>query len=201
VDPYQTLSRKDPLMASLIEKHGKLRPQLKDKFFGLVEAIVWQQVGWKAALATVNKLKSLGTTPEAILSNSSVLPSLGLSRRKAEYIVNLAKLVSTGEINLHSLEKASDEEVIGRLTSIRGIGKWTAHMFLIFCLGREDVLPTGDLGILRSTGKLYFNGQTPSEDQLLELSERWRPFRTYASLYLWRSGRDEEGEDIPVRKL
>ena len=113
--------------------------------------------------------------------------TIGLSFKKIEYIKNLATKIASGELNIHHLPDLQDEEVITELVKVKGIGRWTAEMFLIFCLRREDVIPLDDLGVKKAIQKLYNLSKLPTHEYMLEVSSRWKPYRSIATWYLWKS--------------
>jgi DNA-3-methyladenine glycosylase II len=162
-------------------------------FQSLTEAIISQQLSDKAATTIVNRFKALfsGTdfpSPKQVLRKSDAdLRSVGVSGAKASYIKNLARAVEEKSVHFADVDKMSDEEVIEMLVKVKGIGRWTAEMFLIFSLGRTDVFSLGDLGLRNAIKKLYGLRQDPSPKQLQKISSRWQPYRTCASLYLWAS--------------
>ena len=184
---YTVLGR-DPVLAGIMERVGRygLRVQ-PDGYRALIESVISQQLSGRAADGIIRRLHArygghptpgqVAATPEEDLRGA------GLSRMKASYIRGISAGVEDGSIDLRRLGGMSDGEVIGELTRIRGVGVWTAQMFLIFSLGRQDVLPTGDLGIRRGFGELY--GVTGEAD-MIRVAEGWRPYRTAASWYLWR---------------
>jgi len=188
----------DPVMAALVERAGYLddegrrRGRPAEAYGALVRSIVGQQLSTKAARTIFERLTALygGSTPspqELIATEPGDLRAVGLSRAKAAYLRSLAEHVVAGELELDRLTKLPDEEVVAQLTAVKGLGQWTADMFLIFHLRRPDVLPVGDLGIRRAAEIAYGLGALPSPAELTLLAEPWRPFRSLASLYLWRS--------------
>jgi len=177
----------DPVFAPLIEAHGHLEPEVADDpFRRLVVAIVNQQLSTASAAAIRGRLvERFDLTPDALLAaESDALTAVGLSRRKAEYVQGIAAAFREDDLTRDAFGAMSDEEVIERLVRIRGVGTWTAKIFLMFALGRPDVFPVEDLGIRRGMTNLF--GEL-SAAEMLEVAERWRPERTRASLYLWRA--------------
>jgi DNA-3-methyladenine glycosylase II len=163
-----------------------------DPFQSLVRSIMYQQLAGSAASAIHGRFLSLycGTHPSAIrlaATPDAELRSIGLSSRKVEYLKGLAEYVAGGKLNLTLIAKMDDEEVIKQLTTVRGIGRWTAEMFLIFCLGRPDVLPVGDLGLQKAMQKVYGLRNLPTQKRMEDISKPWRPYRSVATWYLWRS--------------
>lgn len=182
----------DPRFTPLVERHGPcgLRPG-KDRFARLVRAIIGQQVSTKAARSIDAKLRGLvgdPPTPAAILAAPvELLRSAGLSGMKAGYIRNVATAVVDGSLPLHRLGRLGDEAIIERLTAIKGVGRWTAEMYLIFVLNRPDVLPVHDLGVRVAMQRMFALAEPPKPIDCLPLAETWRPYRSVAMWYLWRS--------------
>ena len=198
----KALAASDPTMAALVERVGKidLATRLKrrqeerpaDAYGALLRAIVGQQLSTKAARTIYLRVLDLfgGATPspEQLLDASEEdLRACGLSGRKTEYIRDLAAHVIGGELELERLEELSDEEVIEEIVAVRGLGQWTAEMFLLFHLQRPDVLSGGDLGIRKAIQLEYGLEEMPPPKRVLEIGEPWRPHRSLASLYLWES--------------
>ncbi len=187
------LSAADPVLAAVIEQVGQctLRPS-RDRFGMLVRSIVSQQISTKAARAILQRLTDLAA-PEAVSAarllelGDEALRGIGVSARKAEYALDLAGRVDDGRLKLRTIGRKQDEQIIAELTAVRGIGRWTAQMFLMFALGREDVLPTGDLGIRQAIAKLYKLEELPCETTAHQIALPWRPYATVASWYCWRS--------------
>ncbi len=180
---------KDKHISSLIKKYGpcKIKPsKKKDYFLDLVDAICSQQLSGKAAATIFARVKDgLGElTPEKILrTKDEKFRKWGLSRQKTVYIKDLATKVKNGELKIKKLDRLPDEEVMKELIAVKGIGKWTAEMFLMFSLARPDVFPSDDLGIRNSMKKLL--KKELKDDKLAKFAERWKPYRTVASWYLW----------------
>jgi DNA-3-methyladenine glycosylase II len=192
------LRASDETLAKVIDERGPLdlaarvrgRPQ--DAYGALLRAIVGQQLSVKAARTIYERFTGLfdGRTPspeELLEVDADTLRGAGLSRAKANYVRSLAEHVISGELELDRLDDLSDERVTAELVAVKGLGQWTADMFLIFHLGRPDVLPVGDLGVRRAVERLYGFEALPSAAELEALGERWRPWRSLASLYLWES--------------
>ena len=187
------LSRADPVMAALIGAVGPIElttePEL---WWSLVDAIVAQQLSVKAAATIAGRVAALGAagrpTPQEILAtDDEVLRAAGLSRAKTRYVKDLATRWLDGSLPHARIPELSDEEVIAELTRVKGIGVWTAEMILIFTLARPDVLPVDDLGVRVAAQRAYGLAERPGRDELLRLGEPWRPWRTIASRYLWKS--------------
>jgi DNA-3-methyladenine glycosylase II len=184
----------DPIMRRLIDAVGPctLRPERRRRFSVLARAIISQQVSTAAARTIRGRLESLlpkgQLTAEAIAGLSeSVLRSVGLSRQKASYLLDLAAKSLDGAVRLDRIGRLSDEAVIQMLTEVRGIGRWTAEMFLIFSLGRLDVMPVDDLGVRAAIKDLYGLDGLPDKTRCLEIAAPWRPYATIGSWYCWRS--------------
>jgi DNA-3-methyladenine glycosylase II len=191
------LKAADPVMKRLIERVGPLRlaPQAEDTFEALLEAIVHQQLRTKVASTIHGRVLALFedaalVTPELLLKiPDALLRGAGLSRNKLAAMRDLAEKCRDGVVPRRAdLENLPDEDIIERLTAVRGIGVWTAQMFLIFRLGRPDVMPSGDFGVRKAFGLLYRkNGRLPPASALEKHAKLWAPYRTVASWYLWRS--------------
>jgi DNA-3-methyladenine glycosylase II len=203
------LAATDPAMAALIERVGEIDLETRlrrrseerpgDAYGALLRAIVGQQLSTKAARTIYLRVCDLfgGTTPspEQLLEASEKdLRGAGLSGRKVEYIRDLAAHVLSGELELDRLGELSDEEAIAEMVAVRGLGQWTAEMFLIFHLERPDVLSGGDLGIRKAVQIEYGLEEMPAPQQVIEIGEAWRPHRSLASLYLWESLAAVSGE-------
>jgi DNA-3-methyladenine glycosylase II len=194
------LKKSDPILARIIERIGPYRIEfLEPVFETLVQSIVYQQLSGKAAQTIFGRLAAAVQTngcltPEAILKmRSSRMRSLGLSRQKIAYIRDLAMKTRSGEVDFSSLPSLPDEEVVSHLTRIKGIGIWTAQMFLIFALRRLNVLPSSDLGVRVAIQKAYDFPTLPSVAEIERLAESWQPYCTVASWYLWRSLESKAG--------
>jgi len=186
------LRRSDPVLAGIIDRVGDYRIEFRDPDFEtLVKSIVYQQLSGRVANVIFGRLaRAVGgkITPENILKlRPARMRAVGLSGQKTEYIRDLARHTRDGRVRFEELPELPDEEVMARLTAVKGIGVWTAHMFLIFALRRHDVLPTGDLGIRNAIRKAYGLEALPLPGEIESMAERWRPFCTVASWYLWRS--------------
>ncbi|MGH2923503.1 MAG: DNA-3-methyladenine glycosylase family protein [Solirubrobacterales bacterium] len=187
----------DKKLAKLIEARGPIdaatdRRGSRDAYEALARAIVGQQLSTKAAASIWEKVTALfgGKTPspqQQLDAEPQSLRDAGLSWSKVAYVRDLAEHVEDGELDLKRLPELPDEDVIAELTEIKGVGRWTAEMFLIFHLGRPDVLSTGDLGIRRAIQLTYGLDDLPGPEEMERIAEPWRPHRTLACLYLWRS--------------
>lgn len=189
------LVRQDPVLARIIAEVGscRLAHGTPDHLFeGLVRAIVSQQLSAKAADTIYRRVCALagdgdGPDPRAIaVLAPDALRGAGLSTRKAEYVIDLARRVSSGALHLDALATLGDEDAMAQLTAIRGIGRWTAEMVLIFLLHRLDVLPVADVGLQRAVQRAYRLGRKPSPTRLTRIAEPWRPWRSVACWYLWQ---------------
>lgn len=163
-----------------------------EPFQSIVEAIMYQQLAGSAADAIHGRfMKIYGnkfpTPARPLKTPAEKLRSAGLSGKKTEYIHDLARRVHAGSIDLAALASMADGQVVEKLTEVKGIGRWTAEMFLIFCLGRPDVLPVGDLGLRRAMQKLYRLRSLPEPEKMERIAEPWRPYRSVATWYLWKS--------------
>jgi DNA-3-methyladenine glycosylase II len=187
------LRKSDPVMREVIRRAGPFTLKVKrDRFQALVHSILGQQISGKAALAVRRKLEELvgpdGMTPQYLSTlNHEVLRSAGLSKQKASYVLDLSQRVHVGTLPLERLVRLSDDAVIESLVQVKGIGVWTAHMFLIFSLGRLDVLPHGDYGVRSAIQKLYKLEDLPDRETCHRIAEPWRPYASIASWYCWRS--------------
>lgn len=189
------LARRDPVIAGLMRQHGSCglaRAQHADPFRALIRAIVSQQLSTKAARTIFARFEALfGSafpTPAQVRALSDErLRSCGLSSQKLRYLRDLCDRVEDGSLPLAALDAMSDEDVVRALTQVKGIGRWTAEMFLMFRLHRPDVLPVGDLGIVKAVQKNYGLRKTPTPERLERLGESWRPYRSVACWYLWAS--------------
>lgn len=185
--------KKDPKLAEIIFNVGacKIRTT-RNRYESLVEAIITQQLSGSAAKSISERFRLLYSSrfpkPIDVLKTSDLkLKKTGLSQMKVSYIKDLSKKISSRELQLNRMRNLSDEQVIEELIQVRGIGRWTAEMFLIFSLGRLDVLPVGDLGLKKGIKKLYNLEELPSENKMKKIAEKWRPYRTVATWYLWKS--------------
>lgn len=185
------LAAGDPVMAGFVERYsGDSLISRGDPFGTLVRSIVGQQISVKAAESIWTRFAGVLTViePESVLAvPTDVLRACGLSARKVEYIVDLARHFSSGQIHVNRWNAMSDAEIVAELTAVRGIGVWTAEMFLIFNQLRPDVYPLDDIGLQRAVAMHYFGGERLARKQLAAAGERWRPWRSVATWYLWRS--------------
>jgi DNA-3-methyladenine glycosylase II len=194
------LRASDDVMRALVEQHGVLsvrqwarRPgRPRDPYGILVRSIVGQQLSTRAANTIYGRVLDLfgGDVPtpaQLIAADPEALRAAGLSRAKVVYLRDLAERVEDGELDLERLKELSDDQVTEQLTAVKGIGQWSADMFLIFQLGRPDVLAVGDLGIRRAVERAYALRKIPDAKTITRIAEPWRPYRSLACLYLWAS--------------
>ena len=210
------LKKSDPVMRAIIESVGPCRMQFRDPtFHGVARAIVYQQLNGRAAATILKRFTDLAgdpLTPEGILKvTPEQMRSAGLSKQKSSYLIDMAERAQRGELDFSRIHEMSDEQVIEHLTQVKGVGVWTAHMFLMFSLRRPNILPTGDFGIrmamyrhyiekARKNDKARKNGAgksgkkpckkkivLPKPEQMEKLAKAWEPYRSIACWYLWRS--------------
>lgn len=185
------LRNADSVMGFLVDAVGPYELELRDdRFFALVRSIVGQQLSVSAARTIWGRFAALAGAiePAAVVGmDAHDLWACGLYKAKASYVQDLAKQVLEGKVELAQLDRLSDEEVIHELTKVKGIGRWTAEMFLIFSLGRPDVFALDDVGLRRSIRLAYRDGGDPDAETLLAISSSWHPYRSVASLYLWEA--------------
>jgi DNA-3-methyladenine glycosylase II len=189
------LAMHDAKLKPVIKQAGlaKLEPH-QNYYWELIDSIISQQLSVKAAASIEHRFQELFDTefpePDAILAKSvEDLRSVGLSRPKANYIHDLAQHIKDGKLKFDKIDDMTNDEVTAMLIDVKGIGQWTAHMFLIFCMGRLDVLPVGDLGIKNGIRKLYNFKDVPTPDQISEIAVKfsWHPYESVASWYVWQS--------------
>lgn len=186
------LKRSDPVLRAIIEQVGPCRIEFGPaEFSSLAEAIVYQQLNGKAAVTIWKRFAGLAgepVTPEGILRLSDEqLRSVGLSKQKSGYLRDLAAKTASGLLDFSKLQDLSDDEVIKHLTQVKGIGVWTAHMFLIFSLRRPNILPTGDYGVQMAVKKHYRKRKLPKPGEMERIARAWEPYRSIACWYMWRS--------------
>ncbi len=187
------LNRVDSDLAKIIDQVGLIEvPPPKSDFETLVDSVVSQQLSTKAAatiMSRVNQVLDFVILPAQILETpAEYLRSAGLSRQKVKYVYAISEAFMKDPSLNTKLHTMTDEDVISELTKIKGVGVWTAQMFLMFTLLREDVFPVGDLGIRKGMEKHFFGGEKQDHQTLIDRADRWKPFRSVASLYIWRSG-------------
>ncbi len=190
------LARRDPVLAEIIERHGPCGlagAQREDPFRAIVEAIVWQQLSGKAAATIFDRFLGLfpdhrfPTPAQVAAMPDERLRGVGLSRQKIAYLRDLCARMAAGELALDRLDEMDDDAVIEALTRVKGIGRWTAEMVLMFRLHRSDVLPVDDLGIVKAIRKAYRLRKDPTPERIRQIGEKWRPYRSIASWYLWQT--------------
>lgn len=185
----QIVSRHDKIMAKLIAHIGDYTLSLRQAYFtSLIKSIIGQQLSAKAAAAISGRFFSVYPGIDPMILDKlefGKLRSIGISTRKIFFLKDLSRCVLDGKININSIHTLPDAEVISMLTQVKGIGRWTSEMFLIFSLGRQDVLALDDIGLQRAIKWLYQLQDNPTKEEMMRLGERWRPFRTIAALYLW----------------
>ncbi len=202
------LKKSDPVMRAIIEQVGPYRMTHREPtFHSLARAIAYQQLNGKAAATIFGRLTAIAgdpLTPEGVLKlTPEQMRAVGLSKQKSSYLLDMAKRASRGELDFTRVPEMSDDEVIEHLTQVKGVGVWTAHMFLMFSLGRADILPTGDFGIRMAMFRHYLDKtrakrnaaakkrkrkiKLPSPAQMEKIAKCWAPYRSVACWYLWRS--------------
>jgi DNA-3-methyladenine glycosylase II len=191
----RVIARRDPVIRELVRRYGvcgMAAAQKADHFTALVQAITSQQLSTKAARTIFGRVAALhdgaGVTPHGFTAISDeALRAAGLSRQKIAYVRDLTAKVIDGTLPLDSLDTLEDERVIEAITEVKGFGRWSAEMFLMFRLHRPDVMPVDDLGIVKAMQKQYRMRKRPNADRMRKIAEAWRPYRSVACWYLWRS--------------
>jgi len=186
------LKKSDPVMRKIIERVGPCKMQFGEPVFqSLAEAIVYQQLNGKAAATIYQRFAAVAgdpLTPAGILKlKPEQMRSAGLSKQKTSYLFDMAERAHRGELDFSLLPKMSDDEVIEHLTQVKGVGVWTAHMFLMFSLRRPNILPTGDYGVRMAIKKAYKKRKLPTPEVMEKIAKLWEPYRSVASWYLWQS--------------
>jgi DNA-3-methyladenine glycosylase II len=186
------LKKSDPVMAAIITKIGPFRMEYGPPgFHSLAEAILYQQLNGKAAATIFSRFAALAgdpLTPAGILKlTDQQMRAVGLSKQKTSYLRDMAERAAAGQLDFSRLHERTDEEVIEHLTQVKGVGVWTAQMFLMFTLKRPNVLPTGDFGVQMAIKKLYNKRKVPKPAQMEKIAKCWEPYRSIACWYLWRS--------------
>jgi DNA-3-methyladenine glycosylase II len=188
------LARRDPILRDLMRVHGPCRlaeRQHTDPFKALIRAIVGQQLSTKAATTIFSRFEALfpafPSAAQLAAMPDERLRSVGLSSQKTSYLRDLCRRIEDGGLPIEALGRMDDEKVVETLTQVKGVGRWTAEMFLIFRLNRPDVLPVGDLGIVKAVQRVYKLRKAPTPDRLTRIGEAWRPYRSVACWYLWAS--------------
>jgi DNA-3-methyladenine glycosylase II len=186
------LKKSDPVLSAIIERVGPCRMEFgPPEFHSLAEAIVYQQLNGKAAVTIFKRFAALAGDPitaEGILKlTDAQMRTVGLSKQKTSYLKDMAERAARGELDFKRLPQMTDAEVIEHLTQVKGVGVWTAHMFLMFTLRRPNVLPTGDYGVQVAIKKHYKKRKLPKPVQMEKIARAWEPYRSVACWYLWRS--------------
>ena len=186
------LKKSDPVLRAIIEQVGPCRMEFGEPVFhSLAEAIVYQQLNGKAAVTIFKRFAALAGEPltaEGIAKlTAEQMRSVGLSKQKSSYLRDMAERAIRGELSFARLPEMTDEEVIKHLTQVKGVGVWTSHMFLIFTLKRQNILPIGDFGIRMAMKKHYHKRKLPNPVQMEKIARPWEPYRSIACWYLWRS--------------
>lgn len=186
------LKKSDPVLAAIIERIGPCKMEFSDPtFHHLAEAILYQQLNGKAAVTIFNRFAALAgnpLTPQGILKlTDAQMREVGLSRQKTGYLRDLAAKTDAGLLEFERLADMTEEDVIAHLTQVKGVGVWTAHMFLMFSLRRPDIMPTGDYGVQAAIKKHYKKRKWPKPDVMIKIAKPWVPYRSIACWYLWRS--------------
>lgn len=187
------ISKQDKKLKKIIDVIGECKLSSHENYFhSLCDAIISQQLSLKAAETIFNRFIDLLDGKELLPENliqikQDELRAIGCSNAKAKYILNLAECCIEKIVDLDNIQNLNDEDVISQLTQVKGIGRWTAEMFLIFTLNRLDILPLDDLGIKKGFVKVYGLPEMPNKNQMIEIAENWKPYRTIGSWYLWRS--------------
>jgi DNA-3-methyladenine glycosylase II len=186
------LKKSDPVLRALIERIGPCRMEFgPPEFHSLAEAIIYQQLNGKAAVTIFKRFAALAgepLTPAGILKlTGEQMRSVGLSKQKSSYLRDMAERTISGQLDFSKLHEMSDKEVIEHLTQVKGVGVWTAQMFLMFTLKRPNILPTGDFGVQTAIKKHYKKRKLPKPAQMEKLAKAWEPYRSIACWYLWKS--------------
>jgi DNA-3-methyladenine glycosylase II len=186
------LKKSDPVLRTIIERVGPCKMQFGEpEFHSLAEAIVYQQLNGKAAATIFKRFAALAGDPLTPLGILKLTPDqmrvAGLSKQKASYLFDMAERAHRGELEFSRLPNLSDEEVIEHLTQVKGVGVWTAHMFLMFTLRRPNILPTGDYGVRMAMKKAYNKRKPPKPEVMEKIAKNWAPYRSIACWYLWQS--------------
>lgn len=186
------LKRSDPVMAAIIERIGPCRMEYgPPEFHSLAEAIVYQQLNGKAAVSIFKRFATLAGEPLTAAGIQKLtdeqMRSVGLSKQKSSYLRDMAERAARGQLDFSRLHELPDEEVIKHLTQVKGVGVWTAQMFLMFTLKRPNVLPTGDFGVQMAIKRHYNKRKIPKPAQMEKIAKPWEPYRSIACWYLWKS--------------
>jgi len=186
------LKKSDPVLAAIIERIGPCRIEFGEPaFHSLAEAILYQQLNGKAAVTIFNRFTAVAgnpLTPHGILKlTDAQMREVGLSRQKTSYLRDLSEKTQAGLLEFERMPEMTEDDVIAHLTQVKGVGVWTAHMFLMFTLRRPDILPTGDYGVQAAMKKYYKKRKWPKPDVMHKIAKPWAPYRSIACWYLWKS--------------
>ena len=186
------LKKSDPVLAAIIERVGAFRMEYGEPtFHSLAEAILYQQLNGRAAVTIFNRFTAVAgnpLSPEGILKlTDDQMRGVGLSKQKTAYLRDLAEKTTAGLLDFSRLPQLPEEDVIAQLTQVKGVGEWTAHMFLMFTLRRPDILPTGDYGVQAAIKKHYRKRKWPKPAVMEKVAKPWSPYRSIACWYLWKS--------------
>jgi 3-methyladenine DNA glycosylase/8-oxoguanine DNA glycosylase len=186
------LKQSDPILRAIIDRIGPCRMEFgPPEFHSLAEAIVYQQLNGKAAVTIFKRFSDVAgdpVTPQGILKlTETQMRQVGLSKQKSSYLRDMAEKAAQGLLDFSRLGEMTDEEVIEHLTQVKGVGVWTAHMFLMFTLRRPNILPTGDYGVQVAMKKHYKKRKLPKPQQMEKIARAWEPYRSIACWYLWKS--------------
>ncbi len=205
--PAAYLTRVDPTLGAVIRRVGPYRLAVRAEgthFDAVVRSIMYQQLSGKAAATILGRFQAIYAGPdgaprtpephELLATPDETMRAAGVSRQKVGYLRDLAARVADGTLPVHGLDSLGDDEIVRALVAVKGVGRWTAQMFLMFRLGRPDVLPDLDLGVQKAIMLAYALGAMPSPKDVLRIGERWAPHRTAASWYLWRSLDNGDGQ-------
>ncbi|MDQ3867977.1 MAG: DNA-3-methyladenine glycosylase [Thermoproteota archaeon] len=194
VDPINYLCQTDFRLGNIIRSIGKYSIKTtNDPFQSLIQSIIFQQLAGRAASVIYGRFldyySNISPGPEQILSTPDHIlkDNVGLSSKKIEYLKDLSTRIIDRRLNLVLISEMTDEEIVSQLMQVKGIGRWTAEMFLIFCLGRKDIFPVGDLGVRKAIQRLYSLPELPSPSTMLDIAQSWKPYRSIATWYLWKS--------------
>ncbi|WP_227354016.1 DNA-3-methyladenine glycosylase family protein [Haladaptatus salinisoli] len=187
-DDAESVLRNDPVMATLLDEHEPYSETDWSEYERLCISIINQQLSTASALAVKNRVFDLlgDVTPETVLAaDEAELRNAGLSRTKVQYLKNAARAFQRNDYTREALAEYTDDEVVELLTEIKGVGEWTARMYLLFVLERADIFPLGDLAVRRGIERLYGDGEELTRDEMREVAEAWRPYRSVATRYIW----------------
>ena len=194
LDAVNYLCQTDSRLSEIIKSVGKYSIKTtNDPLQSLIESIIFQQLAGRAANIIYERFlkyyNNILPTPQQILSTPDhiLIAKVGLSNKKIEYIKDLSARIIDKKLNLSLMPEMADEEIVNQLIQVKGIGRWTAEMFLIFCLGRPDIFPVGDLGLRKAIQKVYSLPELPRPSTMLAIAQPWKPYRSIATWYLWKS--------------